>query len=215
PVRRTVTIVTDNNQICNTTLSINVTIYPSPKSAIEAYTIAGRPEIVVYKSKSILSDSCDWELSDGTHRFNTDSIVQQYGNNGLYRILLKNTNMYGCTDTVSLMHRTLLTGLFVPNAFRPESPDYKVNTFKPVGMGLKSFYMGIYDLWGNLIWQTQSENNPEILEGWNGRSKNGTPLPVGVYIWRIKAIFEDGTEWKGNQTKNGFYSTEGNVTLLR
>jgi hypothetical protein len=215
PIRRTVTIVSENSQGCNATSSFAVTINPSPKSAIEAYTIPGRPEILVLKNKSIFSDSCDWELADGTHQFNKDSVIQQFRDNGIYRILLKSSNQYGCVDTTSLTHRTLFAGLFVPNAFRPESTDQKVNTFKPIGLGLKYYYMGIYDLWGNLIWQTTDEKNPEILEGWDGRSKNGTPLPVGVYIWRIKAIFLDGTEWKGSPDGRGTYRTEGNVTLLR
>ena len=75
--------------------------------------------------------------------------------------------------------------------------------------------MGIYDMWGNLIWQAKCEGDLESFEGWDGKSKNGTPLPVGVYIWRIKAVFSDGTEWKGNQDAKGNCKTEGNITLLR
>jgi len=215
PVRRKVTVVTDNDQGCNTTLSFYVTINPSPKSSIEYYTKPGRPEILVYKNKSVLSDSCEWDLPDGTRQYNKDSIIQQFKQNGFYRILLKSTNKYGCTDTTSVSHRTILTGLYVPNAFRPESGDHKVNCFKPIGTGLKSCDMSIYDLWGNLVRQAKCDDNLESFEGWNGKSKNGTPLPVGVYIWRIKAVFQDGTEWKGNPDEKGKCRTEGNITLLR
>jgi hypothetical protein len=123
--------------------------------------------------------------------------------------------MYGCTDTTSVSHRTILTGLYVPNAFRPESGDHKVNCFKPIGTGLKSCDMSIYDLWGNLVWHAKCDGDLESFEGWNGKSKNGTPLPVGVYIWRIKAVFQDGTEWKGNPDEKGKCRTEGNITVLR
>jgi hypothetical protein len=75
--------------------------------------------------------------------------------------------------------------------------------------------MGIYDMWGNLVWQAKTDGDMESFEGWNGKSRNGTPLPVGVYIWRTKAIFQDGTEWKGAPDEKGKYRTEGNITILR
>ena len=215
PVRRKVTVISNNDHGCNTTSSFYVTINPSPKSGIEYYTKPGRPEILVYKNTSVLSDSCEWDLPDGTREFNKDSIIQQFKQNGFYRILLKSSNKYGCTDTTSVSHRTLLTGLYVPNAFRPESQDHKVNCFKPIGTGLKSCDMSIYDLWGNLVWQAKCDDDLESFEGWNGKSKNGTPLPVGVYIWRIWAVFQDGTEWKGNPDEKGKCRTEGNITILR
>ena len=215
PARRKVTVVSDDSKGCNSPYSFNVTINPSPKCGIGFYTKPGRPETLVYKNISILSDSCEWELPDGTFQINKDSIIQQYKQNGLYRILLKSSNKYGCTDTTSISHRTILTGLYVPNAFRPESQDHKVNCFKPIGTGIKTLQMGIYDLWGNLIWQTKTEGDLESFEGWNGKSTNGTPLPVGVYIWRIKATFQDGTEWKGTPDEKGKCRTEGNITILR
>ena len=34
------------------------------------------------------------------------------------------------------------------------------------------------------------------LEAWDG-TKNGIPLPQGTYIWKIQAVFSDGSEWPG------------------
>ena len=56
-------------------------------------------------------------------------------------------------------------------------------------------------------------------DGWDG-TKNGKSLPNDTYIWRIKAVFENGKVWRGMQTfKNGglegAYHTQGTVTIIR
>ena len=107
-------------------------------------------------------------------------------------------------------------GLYVPNAFLPDSPDQLVNTFKPVGWGLKEYTLMIFDLWGNLIWKdSQLNKNGQPLNGWVGKDKNGKPLPTDAYIWRISAVFEGGKPWKGMKMNNGTYHKEGTVTIIR
>ena len=75
--------------------------------------------------------------------------------------------------------------------------------------------MGIFDTWGNMIWETTQlfEGKPSV--GWDGSTVRGKNLPMDVYIWRVKAVFIDGTEWKGMKGRDGILRTEGTVTLFK
>ncbi len=51
--------------------------------------------------------------------------------------------------------------------------------------------VGIYNRWGELLFQT---NNPNTF--WNGRTKSGTPVPGGIYYYVVKM--------PGGEAKKGF-----------
>jgi hypothetical protein len=110
-----------------------------------------------------------------------------------------------------------MQGFAVPNAFEPENTkDVDLTTFKPKAVGLKTFYMGIWDLWGNLIWSTNKVNSlQEPFEGWNGNDSKGRKMPSQNYIWRMNATFTDGAVWKGVKDHFGNFHKEGTFTLLR
>jgi hypothetical protein len=75
--------------------------------------------------------------------------------------------------------------------------------------------MGIYDIWDNLIWETTQLIDGKPAVGWDGNSSKGKSLPMDVYVWRVKAVFIDGTEWKGMKGRDGILRTEGTVTLVK
>ncbi len=58
----------------------------------------------------------------------------------------------------------------------------------------------IYNNWGELIFQSNNQNN-----GWDGK-RDGINQPIGVYIFTLDAIRLDGTEYK---------QVHGDITLLR
>jgi len=215
PLRRKVSMVTENTMGCRSYSSFWVTIYPVPKAKIRAYSAGGSPENVFLTSLSTNTTACEWLFPDGSTAQGCDSVLVKFYNNGFYKIQLRSSNQYGCADTTSIMYETIIKGLFVPNAFKPSDANSEVNTFKPVGIGLKTYYMGIFDTWDNLIWETREllEGKPTV--GWDGNSVKGKNLPMDVYIWRVKATFIDGTEWKGMKGKDGKLRTEGTVTLIK
>ncbi|NQU34907.1 MAG: hypothetical protein HQ521_16895, partial [Bacteroidetes bacterium] len=51
-------------------------------------------------------------------------------------------------------------------------------------------------------------------DGWDGTYEN-KEMPTGSYIWRVSAVFEDGTIWKGTDNGDGNTATSGSVTLIR
>tara|TARA_R110001583_G_scaffold10417_7_gene47887 strand:+ start:2704 stop:2907 length:204 start_codon:yes stop_codon:yes gene_type:complete len=66
---------------------------------------------------------------------------------------------------------------------------------------------------GKVIWFSNQIKDGRPAEGWDGNFK-GKPLPQGVYIWKIRAIFNNGATWQGVKV-DGKYHREGSITLLK
>jgi len=108
-------------------------------------------------------------------------------------------------------------GLFVPNAFAPESgtADALYSVFLPAGISLDRYRLEIYDTWGTLLWYSEALQEGRPSEGWDGKV-NGIDLPADVYIWKISAWFTDGKPWTGQRREPGSPPrTTGTVTLIR
>ncbi|MBI2270700.1 MAG: SBBP repeat-containing protein [Bacteroidetes bacterium] len=91
------------------------------------------------------------------------------------------------------------TDLFVPNIFSPNN-DGKNDILFVEGNGLTNIYFGIYNRWGNLIFEAFDQSH-----GWDG-TKKGNPMETGTYVYYLK----------GNCTKtNTEVRLKGNVSLIR
>ena len=117
---------------------------------------------------------------------------QYFADQGSYDITL--TNQLGCD---SLLHLRLdHYYVFIPNAFSPNFDGVNdVFTIYP-GVGVEAITeFEIYDRWGgriNDIFNTE-ELNGVTLPSWNGNSSS-EEAPTGLYIYRIKILFDDGKE---------------------
>jgi hypothetical protein len=162
-----------------------------------------------------------WDFGDGekstdlspSHEY-LESIV---GEDTLV-ICLTATNAFGCADTLCKPLWLWKAQLAVPNAFSPDL-DYvgDDNVFAPKGHSLGTYRLEIYDKWGNKVYQTESVDADGIpTQPWNGRFMNtGDPLPMGAYVWKIYAVFNDGTRWMGQEDVFQVVRDFGTVTLLR
>lgn len=122
---------------------------------------------------------------------------------------------YGCSGyDEEKVKVDISSGLWVPNAFAPESNSPGVSIFQPKGHNLKKCQLYIYDTWGNLVFYGDEIEDGMFISFWNGYS-NGKPLKADVYIWKIEAEFIDGSEWKGQKDKHGNLINWGNITLIR
>lgn len=90
--------------------------------------------------------------------------------------------------------------VYVPNIFTPnddgENDEFCMNSIDRCHMA----EMRVYDRWGSLVFQTQSQD-----ACWDGMVR-GRPAPAGVYAWLV--IFTSDQTGKGQVLK-------GDVTLLR
>jgi gliding motility-associated-like protein len=174
-----------------------------------------------------------WEIQDGYETIykgtfdgynpEPDSLLYQYQNfiiNEERKVCLTvetNIDDQGtCWDSIcNLIIITYWNGLYVPNALTPngnsnQNDEDNPAIFLPKGKSLKEYHLQIFDVWGGLLWETKEldeTGSPAI--GWNGTSK-GASVPQGTYVWKIHAIFSDGTIWQG---KDGFKT--GPIYLVR
>ncbi len=114
------------------------------------------------------------------------------------RYFVTGTTEHGCQtfDSVDV----LVTGTVIdmPNAFVPGNGTN--NIFKPSVRGLARLNMfRIFNRWGEMVFQSTN-----IDQGWDG-SFNGHPQPVGVYMYIIDGVLDNGKS----------FVKQGNVTLLR
>jgi hypothetical protein len=167
------------------------------------------------QNKSEGADNYYWDFGNGSSSTEESPIVT-YTNDGSYLITLVAANNFGCVDSTFLKYEVLFKGLYVPNAFVPESNIQGVNVFKPVGVDLKEYKVEVFDPWGQLLWESSLlDSNGRPVEGWNGRKQNGAIYQSGTYVWKISAVFIDGTTWEGSNVGKGEGKTIGTVTLIR
>jgi gliding motility-associated-like protein len=143
----------------------------------------------------------EWNFGDKTGTFIQKEITHAYSDTGSYRIRLITTSDKGCKDTT---YREILIknefGFYIPNAFSPNN-DAVNDVFTPLGLGLKSYEMLIYDRWGELIFSTT-----DISKGWDGSTLNGEkPSQTDVYVYVIRVM----------DLQNKSHDYTGHVSLVR
>jgi gliding motility-associated-like protein len=135
-----------------------------------------------------------WDFGDGS---TSDSFepTYEYKEEGVYDVTLVANNADGCADTFKMSSavNVLKSGeLMVPNAFSPDlsgpGGSGQNDRFIPLLRGVKQFTMWVFNRWGELLYET---SDPE--RGWDGYYK-GVLCQQDVYVYKIKATFEDGRE---------------------
>lgn len=76
--------------------------------------------------------------------------------------------------------------IYVPSVFTPDG-DGKNDYLRPLLLGFEKLkYFRVFNRWGKLIFETQSE-----LPGWNGRVGN-QPQETQAIVWMLEAVDVDG-----------------------
>jgi gliding motility-associated-like protein len=84
--------------------------------------------------------------------------------------------------------------IYVPTAFTPDGNGINEYLY-PTLMGFQKLnYFCIYDRWGKMLYQTQTEQ-----PGWNGRV-NGEKVSLQTVIWMVEAVDVDGVAHKQQGT---------------
>ena len=207
---------------CRDTSAITIiNVYPTPSAdfSINRVNINTRR----FQNQTTYVDSSitySWTFSDGQSSSDeSPTMTFEPSNTGLdsIRACLKVINSFGCSDSICKSFWVWPTNLIVPNAFAPELNYVGEDAiFLPKGHSLDQYEIWIYDKWGNQVWYS-NDIDPVIkspAEGWDG-TFNGEPLPMGVYAWKIRAVFDDGTRWTGTENVYGVEKASGTLTLIR
>ncbi|MFQ3577005.1 MAG: PKD domain-containing protein, partial [Cytophagales bacterium] len=197
--------------------AINVKPKPVADFSFEPNIIPELYGTIIFTDQSFDAVAYNWDMGDGTI-YNHDSLIfshrfQLFGDK---TIKLKVTNEFGCSDTIlKSINVPFFGNLFVPSAFSPGRGDDMARIFKPVGIGLETYKVQVFDMWGILVWESDKiDANTMPEEGWDG-TKNGFPLTQDAYVWKVEATFKGGRSWPGMEYKKGKFKTTGTVTLLR
>lgn len=167
-----------------------------------------------------------WNFGDNSILSVNRDASHRYQDTGKYLVKMAVfDNVSNCSDTATqLVQVTGFPGyLYVPNAFQPGSLQPVLKTFLPIGTGLAKYHLQIFTTWGQKVFESTSlDARGAPNEGWNGlyngkdNFNQGNPLQQDNYIWRIDAVFKNGTEWKGMSYPNQPQAKRvGTVTIIR
>ena len=169
-VSKNYTIVgTDADYLCYDTAVTNITVLPLP--------------VVDLGNTVELCPGSELDLDAGntgaSYHWSTENISQ--------KILIYIPGIYwvDVTDKNNCKRRdSILVGecpgvIYFPNSFTPND-DQLNDLFLPVLSNVEKYYLGIYDLWGELLFDTINFHN-----GWDGRYK-GENMQVDIYVFVAK-----------------------------
>jgi gliding motility-associated-like protein len=156
-----------------------------------------------YSSPQRLSGVNVWTLNPGTG--SSDVFVNEFrytwteiGEYKLRLIFITNTGCYDSTFYTIKVIPCTQTFMWFPNAFTPTG-DARNETWSPKGINYTDLQYSIYNRWGELVFNSNSEDKP-----WDG-TLNNKPCQTDVYIF---VCF-----WKGIDKRN--YKKYGHISLIR
>ncbi len=180
-----------------------IDVFSSPVASFRAdYPIALIDNsTITFTNFSERADYFYWDFGDSTFSEEKNP-VHTYHDLGEYVAKLIVTTDNGCIDSTQTIIKIISDKTYAPNAFRPGSPIEENRTFLPVGLDTYqyNFKMKIYNRWGQVVYETNSSDQP-----WDGNTMDGKPAPGGNYIWIAKYIDVQGLE----------HQQTGQVLLLR
>jgi PKD repeat protein len=203
---------------CADTLSALVHARPSPLSVFSYHQNAGDVQgAVQFTDGSIGAMEYHWDFGNGETSTAASPLIT-YADDGNYTVTLVTLNKEGCSDTSSMQFNMLYKGLWVPNAFAPTGPVQATREWKPAGINLATYHCQVYNSWGAMVWESKLlDEKGSPLESWDGTYKDH-PVQEGVYVWRIQAVFRDGTIWDNKDVGEHGKLTEqvfGTITVIR
>lgn len=193
---------------------INVFGRPYADFLVSARVVFIPDQEAVFRNLSENATEFFWDFGDGTTS-TEESPSHAFTEEGFYDITLIASNGFGCSDTLfrSAEIEAISGGqVNTPNAFTPSlsgptggrtdgsnDPSRINDIFLPRLEGVERFRMLIFNKWGQLIFESNSQDT-----GWDGYFRN-TLAPAGVYVYKLELRYSDGRD----------VIKVGDVTLIR
>ncbi len=190
---------------CSDSVSLDsvIFIYPVPDAQFTpnpSIVLVSDP-IINFENQSTGANFYEWNFDDHSFLSEEENPQHKFLEIGWFDILLTAINEFGCVDTT--VHEIIVAfdRLYPPNAFSPNSLNEENREFRIHAEGVleEGYLLRIYNRWGEVIFESESPQ-----KGWDGKMKNETNAPTGVYNWVIQ--YTDLIGEKHNQ--------KGAVTLL-
>ncbi len=210
-------MIEDLNQ-CRDTIVKTIEVFDVPLAAFDFLNnyqnIQGQ---VLFENTSEGAEFYEWDFDNGETSVE-ENPVANFTIDGTYTIQLIAYTDQGCPDTTEFEYKMLFKSLFIPSAFVPQGAQ-ELRLWRPTGVNLKKYSVAIYNMWGVLVWKSESLNyRGTPIGGWNGyklNDKDDEIQPAGNYIWKASGTFIDGSVWRGMADENGDLHTSGIITVFR
>ncbi|MBS1652960.1 MAG: gliding motility-associated C-terminal domain-containing protein [Bacteroidetes bacterium] len=143
-----------------------------------------------------------WSFGNGNSNVTTGSNASTtYLNPGTYTVVLTSTSGTCNGSSYKVIVVDIPSSLTIPNVFTPNGDNVN-DVFFVKASNLTDINALIFDRWGNVVYQLDS-NTGNI--SWDGKNQYGKDCAEGTYFYVIKATGKDGTS----------YEKKGNVSLFR
>jgi gliding motility-associated-like protein len=186
---QSVQFVVESSLGCTDTTTQLINVAQGPQAAFTVNQFRAPVNFdFIFDDQSIGAEQWNWNFGDGLGITQVQNPTYNYPDEGDYLVTLIVAGSTGCVDSVSLS--LILEGQTVlpprlPNSFSPNGDNTNDLYYVRGGPFIKLDFK-VYDNWGREIFQTI---NQEV--GWDG-TENGSDVPVGVYVYTIKATNLDG-----------------------
>lgn len=200
-----VSLRVEDNKGCHNEMTLlnAVKVFPEPVADF-TYTpevIYIRDPMVTFENRSRNATEYSWDFGNGSPVSQEVSPRHSFGSLGFFDVSLTAKNDFGCTNMYTGRLAVVFDRLFPPNAFSPNSIKEEDREFRLYSDGIleEGYLLRIFNRWGELVFESST---PEL--GWDGRMKNGTYAPGGVYTWVLQYL----------DFRESRHSQQGTVTLL-
>ena len=208
---------------CSDTLRSNnsLDVFPSPVADFNFKQIQSNEPLsgsLEFINNSTSADYYYWDFADfDSSNEEYPTYYYSYDFDGTYYYTLYAYNNNECVDSLTKdLYIFYKKTLFIPNAIYPSSNKFQVANFIPKGTGMKMYKIEIFDLFGNLIWESSLlDDEGKPTEHWDGKF-NGQDVETDTYVWKVEAQFKDDSFWGGQQPlEEKILRKTGTLTVIR
>jgi gliding motility-associated-like protein len=191
------TVTVSNGSLCSKTGTVKIVVNPLPIVYAGRDTTINSDEAYVLQGSSNVTNFGFLNPAGSVLNCNFCSTVE-VAPKVTTCYILKGENNHQCVayDEVCI-NVTNDYGLYIPNAFTPNG-DQDNELFIPIGYGIKSIKLSIFDRWGMEIFKSHDN-----AIGWDGKYKEKT-CEQGIYAFSVLVITNEGRK----------ISKTGHLTLL-
>ena len=191
-----------------------ISVFQNPTASFTIYPtdVINNSQVVTFSDYSFYAVSWSWDFGDGKNSAEVNP-WHKYESEGIYNVTLTVKSQDGCID--SLQYKSPVNVDFkegeikFPNAFKWNQTgptggywnesQLNDNIFRPFFANVLSYKLQIFNRWGVLIYEST-----DVYKGWDGYFRQGNLGVQGVYVWRAKGQYADGS----------YFDKVGDVTFL-
>jgi len=189
---QSVQLVVESSLGCSDTIvqAVSITEGPQADFSINQFRAPINFDFIFTENSSD-AEQWSWNFGDGLGTSQFRNPTYSYPDDGEYTVTLTVTNSNGCVDSTNqtiFVEGQIVLPPRLPNSFSPNGDNIN-DIYYVRGGPFTQLDFNVYDNWGRQIFQTTDQ---EV--GWDG-TVNGNEMPVGVYVYTIKAINVEGESY--------------------